>query len=593
MKTVPFLRPVPGVIFMAGMFLACGEFTSAAQGVLQVVALEGQPAPDGNGNMGRLFSAAFGPPVINHAGLMAFPAFHTNTAAGLSDSAAIYLFEGTALTMLVRGGWPAPPTLGNFSAFNTHSTTGTRFLTLNDAGQVGVFADVSGDPNYADVCGAGLFRFAPGAQIPVTLCGVADPRGLGAFSDFGEHALNALGRVAFQARIKVDDFTIPIGVLHGDEQGLQTVLLQGDTVPGGTETFTASLLRGFNDADRLLIFADDTGDQGGLADESIYLGGAGGLELVVRNDASPPEGNGLFEHFQVGALNNSNLVAFTATLKETSGGTSDDAGLYLAQSNALHLVAREGSPAPNGGNWRNFQQPSLNDRGAMAFLGFADFNLTYGSGVYVATTNTLTLLVPSRTPAPDGQGVLNLEQSTFPILAINNRGQVLFQASIIGGLSTARMGLFLAEPDGTLHQVARRGQAVLESTINQIELTSTGGIVDAGGADLGGQRPLNDAGQVAFWAELADGRDGIFLWSPPVPAPTLGSVSFDGTDAVVRVPTETGRNYQLLRRANLLSGVWQGEGDAVAGDGDELELRHIDAVGSFDQQYYQVEVTSP
>jgi hypothetical protein len=215
------------------------------------------------------------------------------------------------------------------------------------------------------------------------------------------------------------------------------------------------------------------------------------------------------------------------------------------------------------------------------------------AGIYVFTTNSVAARVPHGTPPPDGQGTINLSQGNFHNVAINNRGQVLFQAIISGGPSDQRMGVFLADPDGSLHQVARRGQPLLGSTIFQVEMTSVGGVVDAGGEDLGGQRALNDAGQVAFWAELADGRDGIFLWSPPVAAPAINVVALDGDDAVIRVSSEAGRNYQLLRREDLGTGDWEGEGDAVEGTGEELELRHPDAATGFDQQFYQVEVSEP
>jgi hypothetical protein len=500
----------------------------------------------------------------------------------------VYQFDGATLETLARSGSPASPTIGSFSGFKIYSTSGRRFLTLNDPGTVGVFATVSGDPDYASVCGAGIFQFANGNHVAAALCGAADPRALGTFNDFGEHGLNRHGRVAFQARVNITDFDVRVGVFHGTENDLFTVLMQGDPVPDSEETFTASLLRGFNDEDRLLIFADDTGDEGGLANESIYLGGRDGLHLIVKNDTAPPEGDGLFRDFALGAVNNSNLVAFAARLKDTAGGTSDDAGLYLGTTNALYRVAREGDLSPLGRNWGTFRQPALNDRGEMAILVTGN-----SAGIYVFTTNSVAARVPHGTPPPDGQGGISLSQGNFPNVAINNRGQVLFQAIISGGPSDQRMGVFLAEPDGTLHRVARRGQPLLGSTIFQVEMTSVGGVVDAGGEDLGSQRALNDAGQVAFWAELADGRDGIFLWSPPVAAPAISSLALEGSDAVVRVSSESGRNYQLQRRGAAGAGVWEGEGEVVAGTGAELELRHPDAVTNFDQQFYQVEVAEP
>lgn len=588
MKALQFL-PKVFVLFLLVWMSTGGMFKASASGTIQTIAIEGEPAPDGNGDFGNQFSGpGFGQPAINAGGEIAFMAFHTNTAAGLSDRVGLYRFNGVTLETLARSGLPASPTMGSFSGFKIYSTSGRRFLTLNDPGTVGVFATVSGDPDYASVCGAGIFQFANGTHVPAVLCGGADPRGLGTFNDIGEHGLNRHGRVAFQARVNITDFDIRVGVFHGTENDLFTVLMQGDSVPDSAETFTASLLRGFNDEDQLLIFADDTGDEGGLANEAIYLGGRDGLQLIVKNDTAPPEGDGLFRDFALGAVNNSNVVAFVARLKDTAGGTSDDAGLYLGTTNALYRVAREGDLSPLDRNWGTFRQPALNDRGEMAILVTGN-----SAGIYVFTTNLVAARVPHGTPPPDGQGTLNLSQGNFPNVAINNRGQVLFQATISGGPSDQRMGVFLADPDGSLHQVVRRGQPLLGSTVSQVEMTSVGGVVDAGGEDLGSQRALNDAGQVAFWAELADGRDGIFLWSPPVAAPTIGGFTLEGADVVVRVSSEAGRSYQLLRSETLDTSDWEGEGDSVEGTGEELELRHPDAGNTFNQQFYQVEVTSP
>tara|TARA_B100001123_G_scaffold346070_1_gene394342 strand:- start:11968 stop:12141 length:174 start_codon:yes stop_codon:yes gene_type:complete len=53
----------------------------------------------------------------------------------------------------------------------------------------------------------------------------------------------------------------------------------------------------------------------------------------------------------------------------------------------------------------------------------------------------------------------------------------------------------------------------------------------------------NEAGQVAFWAELEDDRDGIFIWTAPPPPPPdskMDSRRVEGRDVFVNLDTGIG-----------------------------------------------------
>jgi hypothetical protein len=114
---------------------------------------------------------------------------------------------------------------------------------------------------------------------------------------------------------------------------------------------------------------------------------------------------------------------------------------------------------------------------------------------------------------------------------------------------------------GTLQTIAIKGEPAPDGNGNFGSLTSSPAF---------GQPAFNDRGEMA-----------------------ISSLALEGRDAVVRVSSESGRNYQLQRRRAAGAGVWEGEGEVVAGTGAELELRHPDAVTNFDQQFYQVEVAEP
>jgi hypothetical protein len=150
------------------------------------------------------------------------------------------------------------------------------------------------------------------------------------------------------------------------------------------------------------------------------------------------------------------------------------------------------------------------------------------------------------------------------------------------------------DTDGNLFQVVRIGQALEGSTVTEIDIVGAGSLIDAG-IGFGNQRPMNNSGQVVFWAELADGRDGIFMWTappPPPPDPEIDDVFVDGNDVVMSLDTGIGATYQLRRRDTLNAGDWQNEGSQADGTGNNIDLRHSNALPT-DEQFYDVLITLP
>jgi len=134
--------------------------------------------------------------------------------------------------------------------------------------------------------------------------------------------------------------------------------------------------------------------------------------------------------------------------------------------------------------------------------------------------------------------------------------------------------------------IARTGQPLAGSSIVGLALV---GNQDSGlDRDCGGRRALNIRGQVAVRATLADGREGVFLWTPPGPRIRFNRV--EGNDVVIGVSLSVpNADYQLRRRGALESGSWVDEGGAVAGTGSNIELRHVGGA-LFDGQLYRVEL---
>jgi len=86
---------------------------------------------------------------------------------------------------------------------------------------------------------------------------------------------------------------------------------------------------------------------------------------------------------------------------------------------------------------------------------------------------------------------------------MNDFGQIAFRAGLTdtsGGASDDG-GIFLWNDQSGLHELFRKADPLFGSSIVQLSSPA-----------------LNNAGQIAFGFELADGRKGIAIWSIPEPA---------------------------------------------------------------------------
>jgi len=98
--------------------------------------------------------------------------------------------------------------------------------------------------------------------------------------------------------------------------------------------------------------------------------------------------------------------------------------------------------------------------------------------------------------------------------ALNDAGQAAFIAPLtntLGG-ATDDNGLFFYDPSLGLIQVVREGDAMLGSTVTELAFNNGAG---GRGEERSG---LNNAGQVAYSFELADGTEGVAIWTVPEPS---------------------------------------------------------------------------
>ncbi|MAE60138.1 MAG: hypothetical protein CMJ49_02150, partial [Planctomycetaceae bacterium] len=129
---------------------------------------------------------------------------------------------------------------------------------------------------------------------------------------------------------------------------------------------------------------------------------------------------------------------------------------------------------------------------------------------------TITQIAREGGAVPDGNGVFASMNSHA---ALNNLHHVAFLETLTGtsGGTSDYEGVFIG--DGVeVVRVVRRGQALAGSTVMDVHFTP------GTGADEGEERTgLNDFGQVAYWASLANGNSLIGLWTPDLHWRTAGS----------------------------------------------------------------------
>lgn len=188
------------------------------------------------------------------------------------------------------------------------------------------------------------------------------------------------------------------------------------------------------------------------------------------------------------ALNDSGSVAFSADLD--AGGS----GIFTSSGGPIATLIDSSGP------FSRFRGTAINDSNTVAFLADLDAG---GSGIFTSSGGAITTVADTSGPF-----------SSFGVgsTAINDSGTVAFLANLDAGGAGIFTGL-----DSVVDQVIATGDLLFGSTVTSLSFSKTG---------------LNNSGQVAFFARLANGTEGIFRANPasepsppqsvPEPASVLG-----------------------------------------------------------------------
>ena len=443
----------------------------------RVIVTSGDAAP----GTGQFAAFSIEGPAVNDLGQVAFYAGIAGAAPGTRG---IYRSDGTTTVEIVRSGQPLPGGTGTFSSF-------TLPVMLNDAGQVGFLS--SNDH--------GIYR-GDGSAAPVFLGSTG-----GAYDRFG---FNAAGQASTYNgnTVRRLDTTAP-----------QTIAQAGQPAPGGNGTLFNVYGASMNDAGHVALFATLANTQAGQGEnQAIYRGDGTTLVEVARQGRPTPTGVGTYNGIGDAQINNAGRVAFFATL---NGGSNW--GLFTVDPDgASHEVARAGTAAPGGGTIQYssdfYATFSLNNAGQVAFPAAVTSATSQEQAILIAGSGGgLTEVMRTGRLTPDPTRRFVGIPSGGP-LALNDDGDVAFLADIIRSDASqtvppdGRQALFVYDDALGLVEIARTGDALLGSTISQLGLSPTTGLV---GDERGG---LNNLDQVAYFASLADGRNVILLANVPEPA---------------------------------------------------------------------------
>jgi hypothetical protein len=235
--------------------------------------------------------------------------------------------------------------------------------------------------------------------------------------------------------------------------------------------------------------------------------GSHAVRVVTLTGRSAPSTAATFGGLVSAVLNDQGQAAFEALLQPGPGVDElNDRGLWAEAGSGLRLVAREGAGAPGyhvDARFNELGQPHIDAAGQVAFRASVTgdgVNITNDSGIWAEQGGALQLIAqegsqPPGTPAGTAFGHFH----PFSFMRVNTAGSIAIRAPLVhggGGVTLNNDHGIWIERGGSLELAVRAGNAAPGAP---------SGAVFAGL----NQPELNDAGQIAFRAELLAGPGGI------------------------------------------------------------------------------------
>jgi hypothetical protein len=323
-------------------------------------------------------------------------------------------------------------------------------------------------------------------------------------------AINDSGTVAFYASLNLGDSSQNDGIFTGDGGALTTTIVSRNVSGGGI--FEVYDKPDINNAGTVVFISENYPNAG----VEVFKDGAviGGIGIGNRNEYGAP------------AINNSGTIVVGEETDESPfyfilvNGTVDEITSFPLLEPAINnigdivfAVSQGGLPVPMPLNGTYIQKsdgeiipissdlilsPVINDNDTVAFVD--------NGGVFTDSNEVTTTIA-------DTSGFF----SSFGSVAINNSGEVAFLANLKSG----GQGIFIGS-DPVTDEVIGIGDSLFGSTVTAISFSDRG---------------LNNSGQIAFVATLANGTEGVFRANPviaqsvPEPGSVLGLLAVGALSA--------------------------------------------------------------
>jgi hypothetical protein len=520
----------------AVVLLVCTSM-SFGQVSYQRVALRGDAAPGAVGVNPTIHSVD--QPVINDAGQVAFGA-SLNIDNAVGGTSGMFLWAPGELRIVAQNETAAPGTGG--ATFDFLSG-----LTLGDSGVVGFNSTLQG----AGVTPANREGMFSGNGLGVALVarsGVSAPGWPGGtLEGMGGLRITNDGRIFFAGAVA--DPASPTGhgggLWYGTSANPQLVIRTQGQAPGAP---IGSVVNDFfnvrtSDNGNIALGASISGPGPVQNRHVVYSGTSGNLQMVASGAA--PGTSAEFSFFTGVAINDAGVIALNAHLSGVDVDDANNEGIWVGSAGGLELVARVGDQAPgtaagtkysaNDGQredqWDSLTEPLINSSGEIAFRARFDgaADATNNWGIYAGAGGDLTLIARSGEIAPGaGPGVVFKGSidgaewiAPFGSPAINDAGQVAFLASLSGpGIGEEyNPSLFASAADGTLHLIAMPGQMFDVGGGDLREISGVG--FTSYDDSVNGSTTINSAGQIVFALSFMDGSNGVFIATVPEPGAGL------------------------------------------------------------------------
>ncbi len=458
----------------------------------ETIALSGDPAP---GTPSGVVFSAFGTPVLNNQGQIAYRAFFKGPNISIDNNESIWRDD----TLIALEDTTAPGTNGKFDFFDDP--------LLNASGQVAYRSTLQIGGIVTGANNIGIWR----DNTLIVREGDSVPGTTGIF-------LIINPQIVFSGTGEVAHLSVFSGFPEGDEgiwRNTTPIAREGSPAPGtaGGVVFSGLAATALSDTGQAAYHAGLFGTNiTATNDEGIWRDN----ELIVRKGNPAPETpSAVFGDLGLPVINNAGQIAHNSYLSGTGITAANNEGIWLSSPLVPTIrVARKGDHAPGtpiGVMFGSLGSPVLNGVGQVVHK-----SSLIGDGINALNNRGIwrdsTLMVRKGDHAPGTPIGVTFGSLGSPVL--NGVGQVAHKSLLTGPGITSSNDTGIWITDGTEQLlVAMEGNTLAGKTIDLLSIVDNLHFGSSGGQD-GRRTFLNDAGQLAYQARFTDDTFGIFLFTP-------------------------------------------------------------------------------